>query len=120
MTPRAGATGRAAEDAATRFLQDQGLTLVERNFRCRRGEIDLIMRDGASLVFVEVRYRRHSKFGSALESVTATKQARVVAAARWYLQGSPNAAPCRFDVVGITGEGQSRIDWVRNAFQTEA
>lgn len=119
MKPVSGATGQAAEDAALSFLKAQGLRLVKRNFRCRAGEIDLIMRDGAGLVFVEVRYRRQSRFGSALESVTTAKRTKLAAAAKWYLQGADAGSPCRFDVVGISGEKADRIDWIRDAFQTE-
>ena len=86
MKPAAGISGSAAEDAAKTHLEQRGLKLLEQNFRCRRGEIDLIMQDGTGLVFIEVRYRRQNRFGSALESVTPAKQARVVAAARYYLQ----------------------------------
>ena len=119
MKPETAISGSAAENAAKMHLERHGLKLLERNFRCRRGEIDLIMRDGAGLVFVEVRYRRQNRFGSALESVTPAKQARIVAAARYYLQQSSNSAPCRFDVIGISGENGNRINWVRDAFRVE-
>ena len=107
--------GDAAETRALGWLQGRGLTLVERNFRCRVGEIDLVMRDGAATVFVEVRFRASADFGSAAETVSWSKQRRLSAAARHYLQRHPDAArrPCRFDVVAITGE---RIDWIPNAF----
>jgi len=88
---------------------------VGRNFRCRVGEIDLIMRDGQVVVFVEVRYRSDHRHGSAAETVTLQKQRRFTAAARRYLQQHPAAAraPCRFDVVAITGE---QVDWLKGAF----
>lgn len=110
-------TGAKAEDQALAYLRAQGLSLVERNYRCRQGEIDLIMQQGDTLVFIEVRYRRQSHFGSALESVDARKQARLVHSARHFLHchsrlGDP---PCRFDVIGISGD-QGTINWLKNAF----
>jgi putative endonuclease len=93
--------------------------LLVRNFRSRYGEIDLVMNDGRSLVFVEVRYRRNDAFGSGAESVDRRKQSRLTACAQYYLQKYPGAAqrPCRFDVVSVSGAPQERnIDWVRDAF----
>ena len=116
MTTRApGPIGSAAEDRALRLLVSRGMTLVERNFRCRVGEIDLVMRDGQALVFVEVRYRSDHRHGTAAETISLPKQRRFAAAARRYLQQHPAAArvPCRFDVVAITG---GRVDWLRSAF----
>lgn len=113
--------GAEAEELACRHLQQQGLYLVERNYRCQRGEIDLIMRDGASMVFVEVRYRRSTRFGSGAESIDRRKQAKLAAAALHYLQSHRDAAKCpaRFDVVSITSNGNRyEIDWIRNAFET--
>lgn len=120
MTARKTDTGKQAEAAACDYLQRQGLTLVERNYHCRRGEIDLIMRDSASTIFVEVRYRRSSRFGSSAESVDWRKQAKLLATAEHYLQQHPRAArgACRFDVVALTTENdQTRIDWITDAFQ---
>ena len=113
--PRPGATGAAAEDRGLAWLEAQGLHLVERNFRCRVGEIDLVMRDGSVTVFVEIRFRAAADHGSAAETVSLAKQRRLSAAARHYLQRHPDAArrPCRFDVLAITGE---RFDWIENAF----
>jgi putative endonuclease len=108
------ALGREAEARAEAMLLAQGLTLVQRNYRCRGGEIDLIMRDGGTLVFVEVRYRRSERFGGAIASIDRRKQARLTAAAGYYLQRHPSPLPCRFDVVAI-GAGD-RVDWIRNAF----
>jgi putative endonuclease len=113
--------GTHAEDQACRYLQRQGLRLIERNYRSRRGEIDLIMRDADSLVFVEVRYRRQHRYGSGLESVDRHKQRRIAACAAHYLLCHPQAAllAARFDVVALTpGDGGLRIDWIRNAFDT--
>jgi len=110
-------TGKDAEDHACRYLQAQGLSLVERNYHSRRGEIDLVMQDKDSLVFVEVRYRRQSRFGSAAESVDRRKQSKLIACAHPYSQTFPGIAgqPCRFDVVSIDGNPDS-IEWIRNAF----
>ena len=109
--------GKDAETRAWHYLQARGLQLLQRNYRSKRGEIDLVMQDADSLVFVEVRYRRQTQFGSALESVDRRKQARLVACARHYMQAYPEVAsqPCRFDVVSINGS-PGTIEWVRNAF----
>jgi len=114
---QAGDRGRAAEERACHYLADRGLVLLERNYRCRRGEIDLILRDADTLVFVEVRYRRQASFGSAAESVDRHKQTRLSACARQYLQARPHAARtgCRFDVVAIDGP-EHTIEWIRDAF----
>lgn len=110
--------GDDAESQACDYLQQQGLTLVERNYRTRRGEIDLIMRHNTTLVFVEVRLRGSDRFGSAAESVTARKQRRIITAAQHYLQQQPNPPICRFDVLAISGKTDRSIDWIPNAFQT--
>ncbi len=107
-------SGDAAETRAQNWLERQGLRLVTRNYRCKAGEIDLVMQDGESLVFVEVRYRSHGGFGSAVESVTPAKQQRLRRAAEHYLQRLRPIPPCRFDIVGIGAD--NRIDWIRNAF----
>lgn len=111
-------TGRWAEGQALEYLQRQGLRLVRRNFRCRLGEIDLVMRHGATLVFVEVRYRAPSRFGNGAESVTPAKQRRLLAAARVYLAATaPTRAPCRFDVVSVSKRHyEPEFHWVRDAF----
>ena len=111
--------GTAGEKLALRFLKRQGLKLVERNFRTRLGEIDLIMMDGEYLVFIEVRYRGDDSKVSALESITPRKQARIrQAAAMWLRHNCAGLEPdCRFDAVGIDGplEGAA-LNWIRNAF----
>jgi putative endonuclease len=109
------AIGREAEDRAATMLESAGLQLLERNYRCRIGEIDLIMRDGESLVFIEVRYRRNAAFGGALASVDAHKQKRLVRAAQHFLLRRAWSGPCRFDVVGIESTG-GRPSWIQNAF----
>jgi len=105
--------GEQAEDQAAAWLQRQGLTLVARNHRCKGGEIDLIMRDGDTLVFVEVRRRNSTRFGGAAASVTAAKQRKLRHAALHYLQGLKTEPPCRFDIIGIDPDG---IQWIRDAF----
>ncbi|HHH39553.1 MAG TPA: YraN family protein [Sedimenticola sp.] len=112
--PRHLRSGEAAEERALAWLRSQGLALVARNYRCKAGEIDLVMRDGESLVFVEVRYRSHRGFGSAAESVTPAKQRRLQRAASHYLQRLSRVPPCRFDIIGV--DADNRIDWIRNAF----
>ena len=104
--------GNAAEEQAARHLVRHGLAVLARNYRCRGGEIDLICRDGATLVFVEVRLRTHRGFGGAAASITAAKQRRITTAANHYLAGKRLPA-CRFDAVLFDGE---RIEWIRNAF----
>lgn len=110
--------GREAEQMAQRYLENQGLHFVTRNFRCTRGEIDLIMRHGDSLVFVEVRARRNDHFGSGADSVDARKQAKLNAAASIYLQQHPQAnGACRFDVVAISfASDPPQLDWIPDAF----
>lgn len=109
--------GRAAEDRALVLLQQAGLRLLERNFRCRLGEIDLVMRDGTTVVFVEVRQRRSSRFGSAAESVSAGKLRRVRRAAELWLRRSRCNSQARIDVVTLDGglEDGPMIRWIRGA-----
>ena len=109
----AQAAGSAAEGAAARFLARQGLEIVARNFRTRLGEIDLVARDGATLVFVEVRMRSSTQFGGGAESITPRKRARLVAAARQYLARLRREPPCRFDVVTLDSGSP---EWLRAAF----
>jgi putative endonuclease len=110
-----GARGDAAENLAAAFLQRAGLTLVERNYRCRFGEIDLIAREGATLVFVEVRMRSSERFGGAAASITAAKRTKLLRTARFYLAGVGRAPQCRFDALLISGKTNS-IEWLKNAF----
>lgn len=105
-------TGQAGEDAALAYLEQQGLVLVERNFRCKGGEIDLILTERATLVFVEVRLRADTRHGGAAASVTPAKQARLVQAAQLYLQRYRAVPACRFDVIAIDC---NHIDWIKNA-----
>lgn len=108
-------SGDSAERQALSWLRKQGLKLIEQNYRCKNGEIDLIMQDDQTLVFVEVRYRSHGGFGSAAESVTPVKQRKLLRTAAHYLQRQNTLPPCRFDIIGMDGDG--RIKWLRNAIQ---
>ncbi|MGH8193156.1 MAG: YraN family protein [Woeseiaceae bacterium] len=113
--------GDPAEQLALEHLQARGLKLVARNFRCRLGEIDLIMLDGPCLIFVEVRFRKSSHFASALESVDRRKQRKLTRAAGFFLgrhREYRNHA-VRFDVVGLDGPSRDRyqLQWVRDAFR---
>jgi putative endonuclease len=116
--PQGRTTGQRFEDCALHYLQAQGLQLLERNFLCPMGEIDLIMRDAEMLVFIEVKYRKHSSHGLSVEQVGASKRKKLVNSALLYLSQHKHyaAMPCRFDVVGISpGEPQPAINWIRNA-----
>ena len=121
MVKTAIETGQDAEDMACHYLTAQGLKLLCRNFHSPRGELDVVMEDGSSIVFVEVRYRKQIRFGSGAESVNHTKQAKLVATALYFLQKYPkyHNRPARFDVVSITQQArQAEIDWIKDAFQS--
>ena len=107
--------GSHAEDVAAAYVQQRGLKVLVRNYRCRFGEIDLIARDGKTLVFIEVRMRTSDRFGGAAASITAAKRRRLVAAARHYLAAAGRDRPSRFDVVLLRGE-PPEIEWIANAF----
>jgi putative endonuclease len=111
--------GREAERFAQAFLEQQGLTFVMKNYRCRTGEIDLIMQDGDELVFVEVKYRSKSQYGSAIEFFHARKKRKFESAVMHYMQEkgfNPSIVPHRIDLVGIQGKGQRQqnIDWLKS------
>lgn len=114
-------TGDDAETLAQHYLEGQGLRTLKRNYLCRAGEIDLIMQHRETLVFVEVRYRKNARFGSATESVTSAKQKKIIrAASHWLSREKRHNTPCRFDVLALTGEGEAlRIEWITDAFQQE-
>ena len=107
--------GVESEAMAAAFLEGRGLTLVVRNYRCRLGEIDLVARDGATTVFVEVRKRASSAFGGAAASITSKKRAKLIRAARHYLSRLRDVPQCRFDALLIEGQ-PPRVEWIRNAF----
>ncbi|WP_312380410.1 YraN family protein [Stutzerimonas balearica] len=112
-------SGRSAEALACHHLRGKGLRLLAQNWLCRSGELDLVMLEGDTVVFVEVRYRRHTAWGGAIESVDARKRQKLVRAAQHFLLQEPRwaAHPCRFDVVAIGPEGShASLNWIRNAF----
>jgi putative endonuclease len=118
-------TGKSAEEFAKHYLQRQGLTLVSQNYRCKYGEIDLIMRDKKITVFVEVRYRKSQHFGSGAETVDYHKQRKLLATASHYLQNNLRAAKqaCRFDVISLSAnsspsEGDYTVQWIADAIQS--
>ena len=113
----ARARGARIELAAEAWLQDHGLQSRHRNQHAKGGELDLVMQEGDTLVFIEVRHRADARPGHPLETVTAGKQRRIIMAARFYLQRNGLSCPCRFDVVGVTGTPpQLEYTWVRAAF----
>ena len=110
--------GRESEDRAARLLASRGYKLIERNFRCRHGEIDIIARQGRTLVFCEVKARGNRSFGTAMEGVTPAKMSKIRKTAEHYMQKKGlRDVDCRFDVVTIDGKGSgAAIDVVPNAF----
>lgn len=121
-TKKSSDIGQQTEQLALNFLQKQGLSFVAQNYRCRQGEIDLIMHDKSTLVFVEVRYRKTATYGNSAESITLKKQQKIIFAAQHYLcQAKFSSTPaCRFDVVAIYPSGETKsslqFDWIKNAF----
>lgn len=114
-------TGTFFEDLALSHAQRDGLSLIARNFNCRHGELDLVMRERDIVVFLEVRYRRSPSHGGALHSIGAAKRERLTKAASLFLQANPSLArhACRFDVIAIGGTREvPTIDWQRNAFES--
>jgi putative endonuclease len=109
--------GEYYEQLALAYLQQQQLSLICRNFQCKAGEIDLVMRQSTQLVFIEVKYRASNAFGGALAAVTPAKQQKLLRAVRWYLQqhGGQDQA-CRIDVLAIEGREPFHYNWVQNAF----
>lgn len=115
--------GEDAEAACTRYLRAQGLKLVDKNFSCRHGEVDIIMLDKKMLVFVEVRFRKNNSFGGGLQSITPAKQLKLRKTAELYLQQHPQHKNARIDVVSMTKKNQTNhnkqeyiFEWVTNAF----
>ena len=117
----ARAVGNQVERFAESFLREHGLRTIARNYRCRRGEIDLIMMDGSCLVFVEVRFRSANRLSSARSTVDARKQRKIVRTAAMYLSSNRAYANyiMRFDVVGVdrNRNGGERVQWIRDAFR---
>jgi putative endonuclease len=112
--PDRAAAGARAEALAAEHLRAHGLAIVARNYRTRFGEIDVIAREGAMLVFVEVRMRRSASFGGPLASITPAKRRRLVLAARGYLAALGREPPCRFDAIVMRGLDPSTIEWHRD------
>lgn len=110
--------GARAEQLASQYLQQQGLKLVVQNYRCRFGEIDLIMHDGSTVVFIEVRLRRNAGFGGAAASIDARKQKRIISTAQQFLAGLAHVPPCRFDAVLLDDVQGGNMQWLKNAFDT--
>jgi putative endonuclease len=120
LTPKQVA-GNAAEDLASAHLERAGLRILMRNYRVRGGEIDCIALDGNTLVFVEVRLRRNTRFGGAAASIDNRKQQRIIHAARCYLLRYPRQAerPCRFDCVLLDSLNTDQLEWIKDAFQAD-
>ncbi len=121
--------GERQEQAVADYLGNRGLELVAQNYQCKMGEIDLIMRDQETLVFIEVRFRRSQRFGTAVESVNLRKQNKIIRCARYFLLAHKlsEKIPCRFDVIGLFPRtkqtyssvvlaGDLQIEWVKGAF----
>jgi putative endonuclease len=114
--------GKSTENQALNFLENRGLIFIENNFRCKCGEIDIVMRDANVIVFVEVRFRRNNRYGSGAETVGRKKQQKIIASASYYLQRNKKLArqPCRFDVISMSPgnivSSSNNIDWIANAF----
>jgi len=114
--------GQYAENLALNYLQAQGLTRLQENFSCKHGEIDLIMRDNEFIVFIEVRYRKQTRFGHPLETINYTKQKKIIKTIQYFLIKNPefNNLACRIDAVALNSQtqpGQDHIDWIKNAIQ---
>lgn len=112
-------SGAEWEKVAESFLRNHGLKLLQRNFSSRFGEIDLIMEDKKTVVFIEVKYRKNSRHGSGADAVTFHKQGRISRTAAWYLAMNPHRAEqvCRFDVISVNPQEKNQgINWIKSAF----
>jgi len=119
IAPRA--TGHSIEKLASQHLESKGLKLIESNFSCKLGEIDLIMQDNDYLVFTEVRYRKNNSHGSGFETIGPHKQRKIIKTAMLYLQKNQltDKIACRFDVVSVADTPQGKqFEWIKDAFQT--
>ena len=120
--PTSRERGIDAESACCTYLQQQGLKLLAKNYRSRRGELDLVMQEKDIVVFIEVRYRKNDAYGGAIESITQSKQQKLRATAEQYLQQETSLSNGRFDVVAMTKKIQNNqtdgytFDWIKNAF----
>lgn len=107
------AVGSFYEEAAMEYLQSKGIKIIQKNFRCKNGEIDIIGKDGECTVFFEVKYRANEEYGGALMAVGKQKQRRICKCAMVYCMLHPEVKELRYDVIAIT---DSKIDWIQNAF----
>lgn len=108
--------GALAEQLAAAYLQDRGLMLLHTNYSCRFGEIDLIMQDGDTHVFTEVRLRSSNAFGGAAASIDGRKQGKIIRTAQHYLSNLKRIPPCRFDAILMQSADIHKIEWLKNAF----
>lgn len=112
--------GQATEAFAQQYLIQQGLVFIDKNVHCRQGEIDLVMQDGDTLVFVEVKYRKNNHFGGAISAVSASKQKKIKHCVAFFLHKAnlnEYNTPCRFDVIALDGDiSQPQVTWLKNAF----
>jgi putative endonuclease len=114
--------GQAAEQQALEYLENRGLRLLDRNFRCHFGEIDLVMRDATHVIFIEVRSRQRTDYGNALESITPAKIKKLVKTAKLYLQMKKwlYKVNSRFDIIAIHPvAGDLQLEWIKNAFTVD-
>lgn len=120
MIPSTKIIGQQIEILASEHLKRHGLKLIERNYQCSLGEIDLIMRDKDTLVFIEVRHRKNTAYGDGIQSITVTKQRKLIRTAVAYLQRNnlTDKVACRFDVVA-TSKSHAQLVWIKNAFQVQ-
>lgn len=110
--------GVAAEDLALQFLESCGLKLITRDYRCRFGEIDLVLQDGDTTVFAEARLRKSENFGGAAASMTNAKQQKLIATAQHYLAARRGLPACRFDAIALDQLDRARVEWIKDAFGT--
>jgi len=112
--------GQLTELLAQEFLTGQGLTFVERNYHCRQGEVDIIMLEGDTYVFIEVKYRKSNTYGGAIAAISASKQKKIKHCVTFYLHQvglNEYNTPCRIDVITLEGDiNQPDINWIKNAF----
>jgi putative endonuclease len=111
--------GQTAENRALQYLTSKGIQHIESNFRAKTGEIDLIVKEGNTLIFLEVKARKSNQYGHPAEFVTPAKQRKIIKTAQLYLLKHPalNNLPCRFDVITMTSVDQANIEWICDAFQ---
>lgn len=113
-------TGKVTEAFAKQYLIDQGLVFIDSNVHCRQGEIDLIMQEGTTFIFVEVKYRKNSHFGGAISAVSQAKQNKIKHCVAFFLHKAnlnEYNTPCRFDVIALDGDiNQPQVTWLKNAF----